>query len=120
MQVKLSRILGIMHDRKRLSEEDYLLWKDTPLQFDITERGDEGACMAEIDRLLSAQEGQRALTGLLNGGGDSVEAEVPADDDVGEEAPRMRWSKSRDDDVEPADVDAPGRPAMDELDNETR
>jgi hypothetical protein len=116
MQIKLQRILGIMHDRKRLSEEDYLMWKDMPLQFDTTERNDEGSCLAEIDRLLSAQEGQRALSGLLAGGAanDSPEP-APEDEDV-VPTPRVKWSKSNDTDEprEPGDVDAPGHPAMDE------
>ncbi len=116
MQVKLGRILGIMHDRKRLSEEDYLLWKDVPLQFDTTERNDVGSCLAEIDRLLSAQEGQRALSGLLAGGAANDGPEPVAADDEGEPPPKMRWTKSNDGESgdDPAEVDAPGRPAMDE------
>jgi len=116
MQVKLERILGIMHDRKRLSDEDYLLWKDMPLQFDTAERTDVGSCLGEIDRLLSAQEGQRALSGLLAGGSASDPVEPAADDEPVAEPPRVRWSKSDDSDEprDAADVDAPGRPAMDE------
>jgi membrane peptidoglycan carboxypeptidase len=116
MQIKLQRILGIMHDRNRLSEEDYLLWKDMPLQFDSAERNDVGSCLAEIDRLLSAQEGQRALSGLLAGGAASDPAEPPPEDEEVAEPPRMRLSKTNDTDEprEAADVDAPGRPAMDD------
>ncbi len=109
MQVKLSRILGIMRERNRLSEEDYLLWKDVPLQFDTSERTSEGACLGEIQALLDAQEGQRALTGLLAGNAavaddEGIEVEPPS------EPERMRWAPADD----PADADAPGRPAMDD------
>jgi hypothetical protein len=115
MQVKLGRILGIMHDRKRLSDEDYLMWKDMPLQFDTTERNDVGSCLGEIDRLLSAQQGQRALSGLLAGSAANHADEPVGEEDVPPEPPKVRWSKSSDTDaVEPADADAPGRPAMDE------
>ncbi|HET6584514.1 MAG TPA: hypothetical protein VFG69_13725, partial [Nannocystaceae bacterium] len=72
---------------------------------------------------LSAQEGQRALSGLLAGSA-ANDAPEPVPDDAAEEpaTPRMRWSKSDDDDDDdddvpdddPAEVDAPGRPAMDE------
>jgi hypothetical protein len=119
MQVKVSRILGIMHERNRLSEEDYLLWKDVPLQFDSSERSDVGSCLGEIDRLLSAQEGQRALSGLLAGAAANDGPEAAADDDE-VPPPRMRWSKSKDEGGDdPAEADARGRPAMDEPDGET-
>jgi membrane peptidoglycan carboxypeptidase len=109
MQIKLSRILAIMRDRNRLSEEDYALWKDVPLQFDGTERGSEGACLGEIQALLEAQEGQRALTGLLAGGSEPVDDGIEVD-------PPPDPERTKED---PAESDAPGRPAMDESDGET-
>jgi Transglycosylase len=120
MQIKLARILSIMRDRKRLSEEDYLAWRDVPLQFDANDRGSEGACLAEIDALLSAQEGQRALTGLLGGGTTSTDPlDEPPDEPADAPPPPMKWTPSK---VDPAESDAPGRPAMDDtpgLDGET-
>ncbi|HWB79443.1 MAG TPA: biosynthetic peptidoglycan transglycosylase [Nannocystaceae bacterium] len=115
MQIKLSRILGIMRERNRLSEEDYLLWKDVPLAFDGNERGSEGACLGEIQALLDAQEGQRALTGLLAGG------TTPIDDDALEIDPPPDPERGKPPgDEDPAEADAPGRPAMeDEPDGET-
>lgn len=115
MQIKLSRILGIMRERNRLSEEDYLMWKDVPLQFDANERGSEGACLGEIQALLDAQEGQRALTGLLAGGA------APVDDDAIELDPPSDPERAKPaGDEDPAEADAPGRPAMDdEPDGET-
>jgi hypothetical protein len=112
MQVKLARILSIMRERNRLSEEEYLAWRDVPLQFDGNDRGSEGACLAEIDALLAAQGGQRALSGLLGDGqaspesGGEAAADAPSDP-----PPRVRWSPSAED---PAEADAPGRPAMEE------
>jgi Transglycosylase len=117
MQIKLARILGIMRERNRLSEEDYMLWKDVPLQFDPSERESEGACLGEIQRLLEAQEGQRALTGLLAGSS----AAAADDEGIEIEAPVEPVRASPGDD-EPADAGARGRPAMDEAvaaDNET-
>jgi hypothetical protein len=100
MQVKLARVLSIMRDRGRLSEEDYVLWKDVPLQFDLSDRGDADTCMGQIAALLEAQEGQRAVSGLL-GDGEIEEPLVVVEE--GEE------------DVDPSHSDAPGRPAMDEI-----
>lgn len=121
MRVKLSRILGIMHDRKRLTDEDYELWKEVPLQFDTSERGDVGACLGEIDRLLEAQQGQRALTGLLAGGpmraddGASADEGIDATDAAAPpDEPRPRSRPREVDTEDPAEADAPGRPAMDE------
>ncbi len=118
MEAKLSRILSIMHDRKRLSDEDYDLWKDVPLQFDSSERADVGSCLAEIDRLLEAQQGQRALTGLLAGDAartDDVLLDEGIDTDVLPEDDGAESSRRRpDDDNDPARADARGRPAMDD------
>jgi len=116
MEIKLARILSIMHDRKRLSDEDFAMWQGVPLVFDGNDRGSEGACLAEIDALLSAQGGQRALSGLL-GGAQAIDDD-PLDEPEPTESPepQMKWSPSDDD---PASTDAPGRPAMDDADGET-
>ena len=107
-QVKLARILRIMNERGRLSDLDYEAWKETPITFDLRERGDTGACLGEIEALMAAREGQRALSGLLtepedalfgDGGGPPGRLSV-VDDGLG---------------VDPADADAPGTPAMDEV-----
>lgn len=112
MQVKLARILSIMRERNRLSEEEYLAWRDVPLLFDGNDRSSEGACLAEIDALLAAQGGQRALSGLLGDGQPSPEpGGEPIADDPADAPPRVRWNPS---DEDPAESDAPGRPAMEE------
>lgn len=106
-QVKIARILRIMNERGRLDDLDYEAWKDVGIVFDLHERGDTGACLGEIEALMAADVGQRALTGLLtepqdafygDGGGPPgrlsvVEAGLEGD---------------------PAEADAPGTPAMDE------
>jgi hypothetical protein len=65
MQTKLRRIHGLMYTRGRIDETEYLLWKDAQLVFDPGDRGDESRCLAQIDRLMGATRGQKALTGLL-------------------------------------------------------
>lgn len=102
-KIKLERIQRIMFERGRIDELDYELWKDTELVFDLRERGDEGACMAEISRLMEATSGQHAITGLL-GDGDLSDEPV--------ELARLPTPPVSADDA--ANVDAPGRPAMDD------
>lgn len=122
MQVKLARILSIMHERGRLDDVEYELWREVPLEFDVGERGSEGACLAEIDALMSAQGGQRALSGLMAGGPTTA---TTLDDEVAEvDAEAMRELElRRASEREGAQVeegDAPGRPAMDDgADGET-
>jgi hypothetical protein len=106
---KLQRILGFMHERGRLDDLDYEVWKETPLVFDLSERGDPDACMAEIDRLMSAKQGQHAVTGLL--GDEDVPAEVDLDALPPPPAPAVDDTAPAQ--VDPADVDMPGSPAMD-------
>ncbi|MCX4245933.1 biosynthetic peptidoglycan transglycosylase [Paraliomyxa miuraensis] len=106
-QVKLARILRLMNERGRLSDLDYEVWKEIPIMFDLRERGDTGACLGEIEALMAANEGQRALSGLL------TEAEDSFFGDSG--APPGRFFDI--DDVvlpDPTEADAPGVPAMDE------
>lgn len=107
-QVKLDRILRIMNERGRLDDLDYEAWKDVGIVFDLRERGDTGACLAEIEALMAADEGQRALTGLLarpedaffgDGGGGPLGRLSVVDAGL---------------DHDPAQADAPGTPAMDE------
>lgn len=66
---KLRYIHGLMFSRGHISEDEYLLWKDAPLTFDPLRSVSQGACLAEIEQLLEANEGQRAVTGLLRGQG---------------------------------------------------
>lgn len=106
-QIKLARILRIMNERGRLADLDYEIWQETPIIFDLRERGDTGACLGEIEALMAAHEGQRAVTGLL------AEPEDSFFGDSG--APPGRFVAT--DDVllpDPADADAPGTPAMDD------
>ncbi len=113
---KVHRLLGIMAGRGRIDALDYEVYKNEPVVFDLRERGDSGACLAEIDHLMAAQEGQRALTGLLPPPSDFeivVEDDEPpplaVDDD--DEGPRRPGEGGYD----PANADAPGRPAMDDV-----
>ena len=102
-QIKLQRIIRIMYERNRIDELDYELWKDTELVFDTRERGDEAACMAEINRLMEATQGQHAITGLL---GDGDLSDEPL-----ELAGLPSLASSRED---AANVDVRRRPAMDD------
>jgi Transglycosylase len=107
-QIKLARILRIMNERKRLSDLDYAAWKDVGIVFDLRERGDTGACLGEIEALMAADEGQRALSGLLAEPEDTF---FGGDDgSLGQESV---LSSGLDDD--PSAADAPGTPAMDEI-----
>jgi membrane peptidoglycan carboxypeptidase len=106
-QVKLARILRIMNERGRLDDLDYEAWKDVGIIFDLRERGDTGTCLGEIEALMAADEGQRALSGLL------AEPEDAFFGDGGGPPGRLSVIDSGFDD-DPADADAPGTPAMDE------
>lgn len=107
-QVKVARILRIMNERGRLDDLDYEAWKDIAIVFDLYERGDTGACLGEIEALMAADEGQRAISGLL------AEPEDAFFGDGGGGPPgRLSVVGSRFD-QDPAEADAPGMPAMDE------
>ena len=67
-ETKLRRIHRLMYTRKRISEDEYLLWKEAPLTYDPLRVVHTPECLAEIDRLLEAEQGQRALSGLLGDG----------------------------------------------------
>ncbi|MCA9708664.1 MAG: transglycosylase domain-containing protein [Myxococcales bacterium] len=128
-QVKLTRILRIMHERGRLDALDYEVWKEGPLEFDLRERGDTGDCLGEIAALMEASEGQRALTGLLAGPEESIftgveDQEPPAFVPIERQVDRgvaRDVDEDQDDELDvpidddPANADAPGRPAMDEV-----
>ncbi|MBL4684987.1 MAG: transglycosylase domain-containing protein [Nannocystaceae bacterium] len=66
-KVKMRRILGIMHGRGRIDDLDFALYGTGELVFDLSERGDPGACRAQIEHLMASRQGQRAVTGLLSG-----------------------------------------------------
>ncbi len=104
-EVKVARILRIMNERNRLDDLDYEIWSDTPIAFDLRERGDSGSCLGEIAALMEANEGQRALTGLLGGPDDRGYLDgggPPGDLSV------------VNDQADPSNLDAPGTPAMDD------
>ncbi len=108
-EVKLARILRIMNERGRLDDLDYEAWKDVGIVFDLRERGDTGACLGAIEALMAANEGQRALSGLL------VQPEDRFFGDGGGGPPgRLSVTDSRIH-GDPADADAPGTPAMDDV-----
>jgi hypothetical protein len=103
-QRKLRNIHRLMFARGHISEEEYLLWKDSELLYDPLRSVDRGSCLGEITRLLEAREGQHAITGLL---GD----DAPKKEDIQEEIePRELPLPDLQD---PANSDAPGVPAMD-------
>lgn len=104
-QVKLARILRIMNERGRLDDLDYEAWKDAGVVFDLRERGDTGACLGEIEALMAATEGQRAVSGLLARPEDAFFGDGTAPPLVHDERPVAG---------DPAQADAPGVPAMDE------
>jgi hypothetical protein len=104
-RVKLQRILRIMYERGRLTDLEHEVWKETELLFDPGERGDPSSCLSQGQAILSGTETQRALSGLL---GDRA-APIPEADRV-DDGPAV---------VDASEVDAPGRPAMDDLDGET-
>ncbi len=106
--IKVRRILRIMNERKRLPDLDYEIWKEGPLEFDLRERGDSGACLGEIKVLMDARQGQRALTGLLADPLDVASS-------FGGGGPPGPISVSEDLAEDPANADAPGIPAMDEV-----
>lgn len=62
-EAKLRRLLATMHERGRLSDLDYALWKDAPITF-AAMREDRGACLRTIERFREGRYTQRALTGL--------------------------------------------------------
>jgi len=107
--IKLRRILRIMHGRKRISDEEYEQWKEGEIVFDLRDRGSEEDCLAEIRQLTAAAGRQRALSGLLSGRGSTMPAEdVPAgpvEVMIPDRLPSLE-------DFDPAEADAPGIPAM--------
>ena len=107
-EAKLQRILRFMNERGRLGDLEYELWRDIPLQFDLRARGSEAQCYEQIERVQAGSMTQMALSGLL--GEDELFDEpppAPVQVDFGSsfnELPSLEH---------PAEVDAPGRPAMD-------
>lgn len=107
---KVQYILGVMNSRGRLSDLEFELWKDEPVEFDLRKRGSESACYGLIKRVQDGTYTQRALSGLL--GGEEFFDDVPP--------PPPTVDGEFDDDTsatggqyEPGG-DAPGTPAMDE------
>jgi hypothetical protein len=130
-EAKLRRIHKLMVDRGRIPEEEYYLWKESPLVFDPLRVVNAKACLAEIDALMEASAGQRALSGLLGDGaaddfdkGRSVAAERATEEaleppepralpDVGDEPGGDAGDRTPTPPTDPANSDAPGVPAMD-------
>ena len=133
---KLRMIHKLMWTRGHITEQEYLLWKDAPLVFDPLRVVNQSSCLAEIEHLLSATEGQRAVTGLMRGEGpdrdeiDEDEEDTPdMDEDLRREIEDDIEMEARE--PEPAErpmplpdllpggdpemSDAPGIPAMDQL-----
>ncbi len=105
-EVKVRRVLGLMASRGRISELEYQQWKDAPLVFELAERPSESECVAEVQRLLQADEGQRALSGLLESDINPLAAEEAAmlEAEHTDRLPSL---------ADAAESDAPGQPAMD-------
>ncbi len=139
---KLHGVHALMRDRGRISEQEFSVYDAQPLVFDPIERGDPGACLAEIDSLLAGTETQRALSGLLGDkfmADDSLESAAWLEHgEWGGDASSPGWgvipplptfdpawlvpnelNGSSDSglapiDRDPSNADAPGRPAMDD------
>jgi membrane peptidoglycan carboxypeptidase len=112
MQAAVKRILGVMNQRGRLSDLEYEVWAQEPVQFDLRRRGSEGACFGAINRVQDGTYTQRALGGLLGADHDAFDALPPPEGDEEWEDP---YDPSAIPDPEdPANADAPGRPAMDD------
>ena len=107
-QRKLRNIHRLMWSRGHIAEEEYLLWKEADIIFDESYPHDRGSCLAEISRLLEANSGQHAITGLL---GDSA----PTQEDVAEPIEPREVPLPDLVAPDPANADAPGTPAMDEV-----
>lgn len=69
---KLHFIHDLMLERERITAAEHAVYSTTPIVFDLLERGDPEACLAEIDTLMAGSQTQRALSGLL-GEGDASE-----------------------------------------------
>jgi hypothetical protein len=108
-QSKVTFILGVMNQRGRLSDLEYEVWKEEPVVFDLRRRGSDAACYGAIKRVQDGTYTQRALSGLLAGDEHAFdEAEEPEGEVAGEEEYPVY------DGDDPAEVDAPGRPAMED------
>jgi len=133
---KLRFVHDLMLERGRISADEHAAYAAMPLEFDLLERGDPQACLDEIAALLAGSQTQRALSGLL---GDEQDDPGPANDAIGwadrsgelssswgVRPPLPEWNleprpserewrvPSAPIDRDPANSDAPGRPAMDE------
>lgn len=138
---KVHTVHALMRDRERISEQEFMAYDAQPLAFDLAERGDVETCLAEIDALMAGTDTQRALSGLLGDeyllddatfesttyaaaelGNTSwgvippLPSELPFDPLAPAEpipdAPSWRVP-GQPIDRDPANADAPGRPAMD-------
>jgi len=107
-RVKLHRILSIMHERQRLSDLEYEVWKDAPLVFDLSNRVSERNCISRIETLSEGEYTQRAVSGLLG-------LLDPEQDRVAHVVRRDARAEEpwEDEEASPSEADAPGVPAMD-------
>jgi membrane peptidoglycan carboxypeptidase len=107
---KHERILRYMQERGRIDDATYELWKDVGVTFDRSEAGSKSECLAQIKRLMEASVKQHADSGLLQG--------ATADpDDTAPENFELLLEEGDSEGYDPAAQDAPGKPAMDELDD---
>lgn len=113
--IKVARILRLMNERGRLSDLEYALWKEQPVEFDLRRRGSQKTCLGRISRMRAGTFTQMPLSGLLSSDAvlddpppeRSEPSEVdldPADDIDLEQLPGSE---------DPANVDDRGVPAMD-------
>ena len=107
-QGKVAMILGVMNQRGRLSDLEYEVWRAEPVVFDLRRRGSDAACYAAIKRVQDGTYTQRALSGLLAGDEHAFDEAPEPEGEIEDEASSVYGE------VDPADADAPGRPAMDD------
>ncbi len=130
--VKLRRIHRLMYSRHRISEEEYLLWKNLEVRFDTEDLRGEAECLDEIESMQAAVGIPFAESGVLRGEHemlDSPNAPIagrgatgefmrrnPRPDVDGRAAEAIPRTQALSDNEDPAMSDAPGVPAMDERD----
>jgi hypothetical protein len=147
-EAKVRNVHDLMLERGRITAEEHDVYAAMGLTFDLFERGDPEQCLAEIETLMAGTQTQRALSGLLGDRDADVELDdvlpwaggvvatpgeswgvwpqLPSSDGILERVPdqpgiRLEPREPTPPPIteDPANADAPGRPAMDEVEHGT-
>jgi hypothetical protein len=146
-ETKVRGVHDLMLERGRITLEEHDVYAAVGLHLNLFERGDPEQCVAEIETLMAGTETQRALSGLL-GGRDDVDVDGVLDwagsvsppseswgvwpslpgldglQDLAPEQPGARLEPRGDEfplegvEPDPSNSDAPGSPAMDEVERD--